>query len=152
MDIITGFEEQFSDIQKEKSYSSQEEKNCGEYALVFTALSHNNEVAENVFARLSKKQFRSAVDHKIQKKDRESAKGLWPFWYAEAAIVVDVENIDSGMAGGLLKDLVAQFGEHILSSIKENMVLVESLMTTIIRVGETLYQFRLKQKWAQDGQ
>jgi hypothetical protein len=147
MEIVTGFE-----VGSAEERVSQLPE--AEYLRMLQALAHNQEVAENVFARTAKKQFKELVDHKVARIRKDELKKGATQWFSESSIMVDLLELrcySPGAVAGRIASLVHDFGMYILSTIGDDKVLLGSLHTTIIRSGEQSYQFRLKQRWADNG-
>lgn len=142
MQIITGFDNDFTTEKKQEPL-------CNEYVKVLEALRHNHEVAENAFARISKGHFREQVDHHVRRKRKDETAECFPHWHVETSVSIDPEDTDG--ASQVLAHLVEDFGNYLLGVVSEKSVLVDSLQTKIMRVGPSLYQFRLKQRWVRDG-
>jgi len=143
MQIITGFD---SDTSEE-----QEKPNAGDgYAHVIKALKHNIEVAENAFARIAKAQIRKQIEHvkRIRKDELEEVSTQGFSEDCVAFCLLDEQLYDQVAVGAVLAELVSDFGDHLLHTIKGDKVLVDSLKTRILPSRAGVYQFRLKQKWA----
>ncbi len=146
MQIITGFDSKTS-IEDEKKRPLRQE-----YIKVFDALLHNKEVGENVFSRISKAKIREQVDHQIRRCRLDEVEDGALQWFAETSVALDLVGYDKSVLGGVLAKLVEDFGDYLLKVIiGDHSILVDSLNTKIIQTSGTLYQFRLKQRWAQNG-
>jgi hypothetical protein len=139
MRIITGFD---------SSTTEEEANSFSQYIEVLKALEHSLEIAENAFSRIAKSQVRRFVGNKVPRMRADEVKGIFPHWHAETSITIDLESPRPHNV--LLAHLVKHFGQYLLNSLLPSAMLVESLSTRILRVGPTLYQFRLKQKWVLD--
>lgn len=142
MQIITGFD---SESSEEKKPLSQE------YSLVLDALVHNKEVAENAFARISKAQIREQVGDQVRRIRLDEVGENVTQWFVETSIAIclgDLEHSNRDVVVWHLTQEVKNFGVHLLNVVTVDKVLVDSLNTKILLSGETVYQFRLKQKWA----
>lgn len=147
MQIVTGFDSEFAVEGKEPRLLGEE------YDKIVTALEHNQEVAENVFARVAKEQFRAQVDHKIPRIRLDELEENVQQGFSETCIVfsqADIQHFNKGVLGSAMAEHVKKFGDYMLDVIIGDRVLVDSLNTRIMRSG-TLYQFRLKQRWARHG-
>ena len=147
MEIVTGFEGGSA----EERVSQLPE---AEYLKVLQALAHNQEVAENVFARAAKKQFKELVDHTVERIRKDEMKEGATQWFSESSVAIDLLELQCyspEAVAGKIASLVHDFGTYILSTLGDGKVLLESLNTRIIRSGEQTYQFRLKQRWVDNG-
>ena len=120
-----------------------------EYPQIFQALTHSLEVAENVFARVAKKAFRQLVGE-VPFKESKDARGMLPTWVSEYSIVVvkppDRENQEWVEA---LHELLESMSLHLRMSVGERKhVMVDPLSVRIQHIGENIYRFSIKQKWA----
>jgi hypothetical protein len=141
MRIITGFGIPDSETSSDMSVE--------EYGQIFQALVHSLEVAENVFARVAKKAFRRKVGD-IKFRESKDARGMIPMWVTESSVVLvrppPKENQDWLFA---LDNLVDSLAQHLKSSTNDRPhVLVDSLSVRIQHVGEEIFRFIIKQKWA----
>lgn len=145
MQIVTGFGSEFTAEEKTPRLLGDE------YAKMLKALKHNQEVAENVFARTAKSQFKELVGHKVLRIRLDEVREGAPQWFSESAVTLDLEmelrSYDLTGVGCRIATTVHDFGGYILGAVEKGKVLVDSLNTKIIRSGESLYQFRLKQRW-----
>jgi hypothetical protein len=147
MRIITSF--------GESDHKQVEDEGLEEYGQIFQALVHSLEVAENVFARVAKKAFKRRVGD-ARFREAKDARGMIPTWTTESSVVLirppprDHENWLHA-----LDDLVEGVSWHLMYSVRERpFVLVDPLSVRIQHVGEDLFRFVIKQKWAlekQDG-
>lgn len=148
MQIITGFDSEFNSEEKKLQLPASE------YVKMLQALQHNLEVAENVFARTAKAQFKELVDHEIGRIRSDELKDGAAQWFAETSVAINIMELRAyapDVIGKKIADTVRDFGEYILAAVDANKVLLESLNTKILRSGESVYQFRIKQKWADNG-
>ena len=138
MQMVTSFED-----------GSDERDILVEYDQIFQALAHNPEVAENVFARVAKAlKLRVGDAHFKEAKD---ARGMIPMWVTEASVVLvePVPKSDFKEWRFALDSLVECVSQHLNYSVSNHdYVLVDPLSTHIQQVGERLYRFIIKQKWA----
>lgn len=122
-----------------------------EFAQVFEALEHSFEVAENVFARCSKIEFRSLVGE-ARMREAKDVGTVRPIWVSENRVVLGRKD-DIGTATELLKGLVLDLAysvEHsaaLLPVPGGDLVLVGSLNTRVSPIGEDLFSFSVKQRW-----
>ena len=147
MQIITGFDSEFAAEEKKPQLLA------GEYVKMLQALQHDLEVAENVFARTAKGQFKEIVDHEVKRIRADELKEGASQWFAETSVAIDIIELRSyapDAIGQKIADTVRDFGEYVLAVVGADKVLLESLNTKIIRSSESIYQFRLKQKWAEN--
>ena len=134
-----------------------------DYVQVFEALIHNQEVAENVFARCAKKHFRSLLDEDngLKLVMPEDAKDLSPVWMTDSRIILatatETENEASKAAlfiilADELKTLVSLLAEGVKAqkARRENvsLAMIGPLSTKISEVGEGLHSFTVKQRWS----
>ena len=130
---------------------TSEKPTLDEYVQVFQALVHSLEIAENVFARLTKRAFRRMVSPSKLKESKD-ARGMIPTWVSESSVVLFVSSSmpkDPGPWFSALNGLVDAVANHVTSSVKDHpYVLIDSLNVRIQHVGENLYRFVVKQKWA----
>jgi len=147
MEIVTGFDNGFVEGVKPPQLPGEE------YDKIVVALEHSQEVAENVFARVSKEQFRKQVDHKIQRIRLDELEEGVQQGFCETCLVLSQEDIRAftkGVFGATLADHTRLFGDYMLRVVIDDRVLVDSLSTKIMRSG-SLFQFRWKQRWAHHG-
>ena len=139
MRIITSFGESETDG----------EENPLEYVQIFQALTHSIEVAENVFARVAKKAFR-ALAGEVPFKEAKDARGMLPTWVSEFSIVVmKPPERENGEWVDALHELVESMSIHLKMSVGERKhVMVDPLSVRIQLIGENIYRFAIKQKWA----
>jgi len=145
MQIITGFDSETSKEDEKKRPLSQE------YIQALDALLHSKEVGENAFARISKAQIREQVDLQIPRCRLDEVEDGALQWFAETSVAINLVGYDKIIMGEVLAKLVEDFGDYLLKSITEGGTLVDSLNTKVIQTDVTLYQFRLKQRWARNG-
>ena len=118
------------------------------------ALSHNQEVAENIFARTAKAQFKELIGCKIKCIRSDELKEVVTQWFSQTSVAIDLEELCCYSPEAVcekIASMVHDFGEYVLNTVGENRLLLESLNTSIIRSGEQVYQFRIKQKWVDNG-
>ena len=146
MKIITGFETEL----KEEIDDTRELNE--EFVKVFKALDHDIEVAENAFARASKRAFRrySEGGKFTEAKD---ARELRPTWLAEATVVLPVKGFDDYALAAMaseMQQLVVMLGESFKSTADDasNLALIDPLKCRIQRISEHDYKFTIKQMWA----
>jgi hypothetical protein len=146
MKIITGFETEL----KEEIEDTQELNE--EFIKVFKALDHDIEVAENVFARASKRAFRDYTEGG-KFTEAKDARALRPTWLAESTVVLPVKGFDDvalvSMAAEL-RQLVVMLGESFKSTADDpaHLALIDPLKCRIQRISEHDYKFTIKQMWA----
>lgn len=146
MKIITGFETELKEEIDDKRELNEE------FIKVFKALDHDIEVAENAFARASKRAFRAYSDGGKFTEARE-ARDLRPTWIAEATVVLPVKAFDDAaleMMATEMQQLVVMLGESFKSTAVEpsKLALIDPLKCRIQRVSEYDYKFTIKQMWA----
>jgi len=141
MQIVTSFGEPTSE---------NEDNTSDEYAQVFQALANSQKVAENVFARVSKKVLKSRIgDSKFR--DAKTARGMVPMWVVSSSVVLVMPSADAKLdqwviaLGSLIEGISSQLN---LSTKDKNYVLIDPLSTSIQQVGENIFKFTAKQKWA----
>ena len=150
--VITGFD---SD-----SPSVKEDDRENDYVMVFTALPHSLEVANNVFARCAKRQFRAGIasDVKLVMPDEANdILGGSPLFYSEGGVALpvttDVEKHEQlakelrGLTGAVTDAVETQYSLKV-GYTDPKLALVGPLFTLIRQVGESLYSFVVKQRWS----
>jgi len=120
-----------------------------EYGHVFKALDHNFEVAENVFSRIAKRTFKTLVGE-CPYKESKDARGMVPMWVSESSVVlVKPPQKDFEDWSYSLHEMIESTSLHLkLSTNGRPFVLIDPLSTRIQIVGEGIYRFIIKQKWA----
>ena len=147
MEIVTGFDSGFSE-EKKPGHQPVEE-----YDRILTALGHNHEVAENVFARIAKEQFHAQVDHNVKRIRLDELLPTDRQGFIEFCVTFSLDELTSfnkNVMGGVMVDHLKKFGDYVLSVAADDLALVDSLNIRIIRMDDA-YQFRFKQKWANRG-
>jgi hypothetical protein len=143
MRVITTFE----------SKPPGEKPSTGNYTDILKAIPHNQEVAENAFARLAKADLQKRLEgiHTILGTMEEYAQ-YSPLWVSDLSVVLwfsDSEE-ETLKQSALLGELVAMLADELLmkgDSSKE-LVLVDPLGIRIQRVSTHHYRCGVKQKWA----
>jgi hypothetical protein len=84
-------------------------------------------------------------------KEAKDARGMVPMWVTESSVVLiePVPNTDLSNWRHALDSLVECVSQHMNYSVStHDYVLVDPLSTRIQQVGERIYRFIVKQKWA----
>lgn len=141
MQVVTSF--------GESEHPEVEDADVSEYAQIFQALVHSLEVAENVFARVAKKAFKRRVGD-ARYREGKDARGMIPMWVSESSVVlVRPPQRDHEDWLRALDDLVEGIAYHLISTVNDRpFVLVDPLSVSIKHVGEEIFRFGIKQKWA----
>ena len=157
MRTIEGFDDGTPDLNHpEEPKPHADDKSVTEvhgFQPLFRALFHNPAVAENVFAREAKKQFRPFTEGARRCEAKESRE-LRPIWTLEASVSFDIAGdlIESDLENWnrSLEELVQTFGQGVVQLLNKRgrLVLIDPLQVRIQRIDESLFRFVIKQKWA----
>jgi hypothetical protein len=147
MQLITGFEEEFATTDKPPAPPLKD------FSQIPEALKYDFNVAENIFARGAKKELRQVL-HTLCKEEIPNIRaadclGTYPIWVIEMTVAFSV--LDPSL-GSYLSSAVRTVAYSIMNQIKDSTpAFVDSLQVKMSRVDDTIFQFRLKQKWTMTG-
>jgi len=142
MKIITGFDEAFEESSKPQEPPLQE------YGHIVEALKHDVTIAENAFARAAKKELKRMLtkhsDTAVMRKASE-CQDLSVIWVQELSVTLN----PTSSVPGFISHLVNVLARSVMETVKDEIaVFIDPLQVHILHIGETLYTFRLKQKWS----
>jgi hypothetical protein len=142
--MVTGFEETFAAHAKEPATPDEDFKN------LFEALKHDLEVAENVFARATKRNLKRLLkDRPLILQESKESRTERPLWMTEQSVTQDLTPQFLGDYVEILSAMTASMVRNIIDVLPEGhaIVLIDPVQTKIMQVGATEFTFRIKQKW-----
>jgi len=150
MTLITSFESSSPkpDIEEAKTPEV-------DYLLVMKALYIDLAGAEVAFARAAKKQFIGVLSEvPIKRLTSSEFENQTPCWHMSAGVALDVRDSNEEQQKNhakILEELVLTSASQVFhyADEKKKLALVDALNTSIKKVGESMFNFQVKQKWGQ---
>jgi len=144
--VVTTFE---SDPLDEAAAEKTEDKY--DFSQVFEALQHSKEVAENVFARCSKRSFRKLLTESGEVKMLLPGDSTaLPVWVVMSSVTLNLaENWTDTLWPKLLDDMIRELAGMVvrLRKDKPTVRLIGPLSTKVAEVGQGVFTFSAKQQW-----
>lgn len=144
--MVTGFEESFSAHAKTVPTPNED------YGQLYEALTHDLQVAENVFARATKRSLKHLLkDTPLVLQESSESRTERPLWIAEKSVTLNIDPTNKADWVEVLLKLTDTLVRDILDSMTQEgdaVVLIDPIKTQIMQVGAHEFTFRVKQKWA----
>jgi len=128
------------------------------YDTALFALRYDSGVAENVFARLAKKDFRSFLKKPVLMHTMQDGE-VTPIWVEHKTVVLDAKDFppqepkpeeDSSQSAKLLSTMVYELANSVNRACKnsDSIILIEPLSVRVLSASHGRFSFSVKQRWS----